>query len=201
MKKLILSVTAIAGLTMAGNAQQVFFHDDNLANATSSNDIEINGTISTADVNAVLLTGLTAGSVTTDVVTLLLNGATASSTTALGSTQPAAGDVSALGLLADQSGNGYKVAAGTGFYDIEVWTGNYSTYAAALASGTQGVYAGTSGVLAFDTAPAAGAPAVDEDLASPINLTQVPTAVPEPSSFAMAGVGLVSMLIFRRRNK
>jgi hypothetical protein len=198
MKKLILSISAVAGLTMAGNAQQVLFVDDNAANPIST-DVTISGVVSTADENATLLVGTTAGNVTTDVVTLLLSGATASATTALGTTQPAAGDVSSLGLVADQTANTYKVAAGTAYYQIELWSGTqYSSYAAALAGG--GVVAGASPVLAFDNAPASGAPAVEEDLPSSINLIPI-SAVPEPSTYAMAGVGLASMLIFRRRNK
>jgi len=194
MKKLILSVSAIAGLAMAGNAQQVALHDSN-ASAPTSNDVSINGVIdSTQDLNLQLLVGSTAGTVTTDVVTLLLNGATATATTALGSVQPAAGDISfSGGLILDRTGNGYQVATGTAYYEILAWTGNYSSYAAALASGTQGVDAGSSGILAFDAAggiPTAGLSPAEEDLASPINLTQVPTTVvPEPSTLAMAGVG------------
>jgi hypothetical protein len=202
MKKLILSVTAIAGLAMAGSAQQVYLHDDNAA-APTSNDVSINGVISTGDLNLELLVGGTAGTVTTDVVTLLLSQATSTATTGLGSVQSAQGDVSALGLIADQSNNGYQVAGGTDFYQILAWTGNYSSYAAALASGQTGVDAGETAVLQFDlnSTPAVGAPPADEDLASPLNLTQVTSIVPEPSTMAMAGVGLASMLIFRRRNK
>jgi len=205
MKKLILSVTAIAGLAMAGNAQQVALHDANAADATSSNDISIAGVTSTADVNLQLLVGSSAGAVTTDVVTLLLSQSTSTATTALGTIQSAKGDISNLGLIADASGNGYGVAAGTTFYEILAWTGNFSSYAAAEASGQTGVYGGSSGVLAFDNAggiPTAGLPPAEEDLASAINLTQVPTSViPEPSTLAMAGVGMASMLFLRRRNK
>jgi hypothetical protein len=198
MKKLILSVSAIAGLAMAGNAQQVALHDANNADASSSNDISINGVIDTSqDVNLQLLVGTSAGNVTTDVVTLLLSQATSTVTTALGTVQSAAGDISNLGLIADHSGNGYGVAAGTKFYEILAWTGNSSTYAG-------GAAVGSSGVLAFDAAggiPTSGLPPAEEDLATPINLTTA-VVMPEPSTLAMAGVGLVSMLFFRsRKNK
>jgi len=203
MKKLILSVTTLAGLSMAANAQQVALHDANSANP-NSNDISINGVVDTSqDVNLQLLVGSSSGTVTTDVVTLLLQGATTTPTTALGSLQPAAGDVTFSGLIDDQSNNGYTVAAGTTYYEILAWTGNYTSYAAAVASGQVGVDAGSSGVLAFDAAggiPTSGLPPAEEDLASDINLTQV-VSTPEPSTMAMAGVGLASMLIFRRKNK
>jgi hypothetical protein len=193
MKKLILSVTAIAGLAMAGSAQQVLFHDANTSNPIS-NDITINGVISTGDLNLELLVGSSSGTVTTDVVTLLLSQTTSTATTALGTVQPAAGDVSAFGVIVDITGNGYAVPAGTDWYQVLAWTGNSATYPGQGASGTYG----ESPVLQFDSAPASGAPAVQLDLPSPINL--VTTAVPEPSTLAMAGVGLASMLFFRRKN-
>jgi len=204
MKKLILSITALAGLSMAANAQQVALHDANSADPTSSNDISIAGVVDTSqDVNLQLLVGSSSSTVTTDVVTLLLNQATTTATTALGSVQPAAGDVSFSGLIDDKSNNGYNVAAGTTYYEILAWTGNFSSYAAAEASGQIGVYGGSSGVIAFDAAggiPTSGLPPAEEDLASDINLTQV-VATPEPSTIAMAGIGLASMLIFRRKSK
>jgi len=196
MKKLILSVTAIAGLAMAGNAQQVLFHDSN-GSAPTSNDITINGVVSTADLNMELLVGATSSTVTTDVVTLLLSQATGTATTALGTTQPALGDVSKFGLIVDQTGNAYSVPAGTDWYQVLVWQGNSATYPGAGVSG-----AGASPIYQFDIAggiPAAGAPAAQLDLPTSINVTV--TAVPEPSTLAMAGVGLASMLLFRRRNK
>jgi len=195
MKKLILSVTAIAGLAMAGNAQQVLFHDSNASNPIS-NDITINGVTSTADLNLELLVGSTAGTVTTDVVTLLLSQSTATATTALGTVQPAQGDVSAFGVIVDATGNGYAVPAGTDFYQVLAWTGSSSTFPGL---GVAGTTAGESPVYQFDLAPASGAPAATLDLPTSINL--VTTAVPEPSTLAMAGVGMASMLLFRRRNK
>jgi hypothetical protein len=198
MKKLILSVTALAGLTMAGNAQQVAFHDSNGASPVSY-DVSLGGAQYTSDINAELLVGATSSTVTTPVVTLLLNGATATATTALGSIQPALGDLTTASVLEDLTQNAYKVAGGTDYYEILVWSGQASSYAAASAIG--GTLIGNSGVVQFDlnSTPASGAPAALEDLAAPIALTTV-TAVPEPSTLAMAGVGLASMLIFRRKN-
>jgi hypothetical protein len=200
MKKLILSVTAIAGLAMAGNAQQVLLND----NGNNSYDTTIGGSANTStDLNLELLVGATAGTVTTDVVTLLLNQATSTATTALGTVQSALGDVShAGGTFTDLTFNGYAVPAGTDFYQVLAWTGSYQTYAAALASGATGVFAGESTVTPFSPAPAAQASPATLANITPFNLAQVPTSVvPEPSTLAMAGVGLASMLMFRRRNK
>jgi len=198
MKKLILSVTATAGLAMAGSAQQVYFHDSNAANS-QSNDVSITvagvTTVDTTqDLNLELLVGSTAGNVTTDVVTLLLSQTTASATTGLGTVQPAKGDISFAGLIVDQTGNGYTVPAGTAFYQVLAWEGSSATFPG-LGTAT---LAGESAVLGFNPLPAASAPAVEENLPVDINLTAV---VPEPSTLAMAGVGLVSMLFMRRRTK
>jgi len=195
MKKLILSVTAIAGLAMAGNAQQLLFSDSGTVN--SSIDTTIAGVNNLSDLNLELLVG-TGGTANIDVVTLLLSDTTANPTTALGTVQPAKGDISTSGGdIADQTIDPYLVAAGTADYQVLAWTGSFSSYAAAQAGGAA---VGSSPVIAFPVtgAPAAGAPPVTIDLAAPINLTAV---IPEPSTMAMAGVGLASMLFFRRRNK
>jgi len=197
MKKLILSVTAIAGLAMAGNAQQLLFSDSGTVNG--SIDTTIDGVNNLNDLNLELLVG-TGGTATVDVVTLLLNGATSTATTALGTTQSAKGDISISGGdIADQTINPYLVAAGTSDYQVLAWTGSSTTYPG-LVPGAPGTY-GESPVISFPVggAPAAGAPPVTIDLTAPINLVTV-TAVPEPSTLAMAGVGLASMLMFRRRN-
>lgn len=197
MKKLILSVTAIAGLSMAGQAQQVLFADSGTANG--SVDTAINGVLNTTqDLNLELFVG-SGGLANTAVVTLLLSQATSTPTTALGSIQSAKGDILASGGdIDDQTVSGYLVPGVTD-YQVEAWTGDFSSYAAAEASGQAGVYAGESAILTFAVAPASGAPPVNIDLdPNPINLLPV-SAVPEPSTLAMAGVGLVSMMFLRRK--
>ena len=202
MKKLILSIAATSVVAISGHAQQLLFED----NGNNSTDTTINGVVNHQDLNLELLVGSTSGTVTTDVVTLLLNGATATATSALGSVQPGATDISATGGdIDDHTLNAYTVPAGTAWAQVLAWTGNYSTYAAAEASQTLGVYAGASQIFQILPPPAAGSPASDisniENVGDGnIDLTQV-AITPEPSTLAMAGVGLASMLIFRRKNK
>ena len=196
MKKVILSISAMAGVCLAGHAQQIDFAD----NSANTYDVSINGTPDTTqDLNLELLVGATSTSVTTDVVTLLLNGASNSATTALGTTQSAVGDITQFGgTIYDKSANGYVMPAGSAFAQVLAWTGNFSSFAAAEGSGQVGVYAGSSSVFSI---PVIGVTSPPDDISSitPFNITQVPTAVPEPGTLAMAGVGLASMLIFRRK--
>jgi len=204
MKKLILSIAATSVVALCGQAQQLQFAD----NGINSTDTTIAGSANNQDLNLELLVGSSSGTITTDVVTLLLNGATSNPTTALGSVQPGTSDIThSGGDIFDPSGSLYNVPAGTTWAKVLAWTGDYSSYAAAEASGVVGVYAGTS--LAFQilpVIPAAGGPAADisniENVGDGnIDLTQVPAITPEPSTLAMAGVGLASMLIFRRKSK
>ena len=184
MKKLILSVSAIVGFSMVGFSQGVQFAD-----ASSAADVSIGGVINTTqDLNLQLLEGSTAGTATTVLATLLVSDGTA------------AGDISTFGFIYDNSANSvYPAPQGSDYFQILAWTGSYTSYAAAQASATVGEYAGASAV--FNEAIPLQPPATPPTLTGIgiINLTQVP--VPEPGTLAMAGVGLASMLLFRRRNK
>lgn len=103
------------------------------------------------------------------------------------------------GTFFDPTGNTYPVPGTTGssttaFFQIEAWTGNFSSYALALASGT----ALTAKSLPFGNAVSSGT-------ANPVDLVSMPslilTAIPEPSTFALGGLGAAALLIFRRRRK
>jgi len=186
MKKLILSVTAVAAMSVPAFAQGIYFQD----NGSASFDTSIAGVGNTSqNLNLALLEGSTV------ITTLLLSDGTAS------------GDITGnSGLIYDNSGKEFLLpaAAGTAVtFTIEGWTGQYSSYAAAEASQTVGVFAGTINTV-VNIAAAANPPPNGNDLTGfgVLNLTQVPTTVvPEPSTLAMAGVGLVSMLFLRRKNK
>jgi len=199
MKKLILSVTALSAMSLAGFAQGITFSDG----ATPAYDTTIAGAPNANDLNLELLLGATAGSVNSPVVTLLLSSSAPPTTSTPGGVYTAAGDISAAGYILDNSGTAYSIPGGvTDFFQVLAWTGAYSSYQAALASGVTGEYAGASGV--FSVAVPAGSTGFPVDITGVgiINLTQVPTTVvPEPFTLAMAGVGLVSMLFLRRKNK
>jgi len=204
MKKLILTVSAVMGLSMVGFTQGIQFADfSSAANAAGGYDTTIGGAPNnTADLNLELLYGTTASTVNGAVVTLLLSSSANPSTGTIGGTYTAAGDISAIGgAINDNSQTIYSLPLGTYFFQVEAWTGSYSTYAAALAAsqgGVAGAYAGASSVFSAAIA-ASPAPPADISGVGIINLTAA--AVPEPSTLAMAGVGLASMLMFRRRNK
>jgi len=203
MKKLILSVTALAAGSVGAFAQGQMFFDTH----SSGVPVTINGATATQDINAELLYSTTGAAGTFNpVVTLLL-----SSSNTAGDGLPgydpsdiltAAGDITFLhtGGLQDQSGNPYTLsgpAVGASvFFEVEGWTGNnVNSMPAAGTPGTYGTSAVFSGVLG-------GPPSVPPpSLGGFTGLALTTVAVPEPSTLAMAGVGLASMLMFRRRNK
>lgn len=209
MKKLILSVATVAGFSVASLAQGVLNFDGTLANtstspsATTGGQVFINGVLDTAtDINAELLYSSTQTGTFSPVVTLLLSatGATPSSS-ALGPNNvgAASGDATSFpGQIFDNSGTAYiipGVAAGaTAYFEVEGWLGNSSSLALAQAGGQLG---GITAAFPVVLSSATGTEAALINMPA-LNLV---TAVPEPSTLAMAGVGLASMLIFRRRNK
>ena len=202
MKKLILTAASIVGLSTVGFSQSILFGDYS-GNAT---DLTINGVADhTQDVNLELLYSTTS-TTTLDptsglnilngspVVTLLLSSSAAPTTSTIGGTYSAAGDISSLGTVLDNSGQAYQFPSAT-TYSLQVlgWTGSFSSLDAAVAAGQS---VGATSI--FSVTPAGGtAPPVDVSGMGVLNLA--PVAVPEPTTLAMAGVGLASMLIFRRK--
>jgi len=201
MKKRILSVTALTALSTSVFAQGIALEDNSAFASANGYDTTINGVINKNDLNLTLLIG--SGTPNNAVITLLLSDDVVTLSSAFGQTSSAAGDISAAGYIYDPSTLAYSLAAyasTTQDFEIEAWTGNYSSYAAAEASGLPGVYAGVSQVwsAAIPASPT-GFP-LDVSNMGIINLTQIqPTVVPEPSVLALASVGFASMLIFRRR--
>jgi hypothetical protein len=206
MKKLILSVTALAACSVGTYAQGVItFAGNNNSNtsptATSGGEVFINGVLDTAtDINAELLYSSTINGTYSPIVTLLLSSSASASTPALGQISGAAADITTgkNGTLIDPSGNSYQIpnlASGTAVYfEVEGWTGTgVNSLPSPSATEAVGVTAPFSEVLSGALPPLANINNMPA-----LNLT---TAVPEPSTLAMAGVGLASMLIFRRRNK
>jgi len=202
MKKLILSVSAVAGLSLAGYAQGIALQDNSTSASANGYDTTIGGVINTADLNLELLIG--SSTPNTPVVTLLLSVGAPTTSNAPGQISSAIGDMAA-GYIYDPSSLAYTVSAFAGQTvnaQIEAWTGQFSSYAAAEASGQTGVYGGLSQIFTAAIPSTSTGFAADVSGMGVINLTQVPTTViPEPSTLAMAGVGLASMLFLRRKTK
>jgi hypothetical protein len=204
MKKLILSVTALAACSVGAFAQGTVQFDTHSGAGT----ISINGQLdTTTDINAELLfsTTGTAGTFSPVAELLLSSGNTSPDGTPgfdPSDVLSAAQDITFLGTgkLQDQSGSSFfpaaSLAAGTTvFFEVSGWTGAYDTLAAAQASGVSAY--GTSSVFTAVLSGASANPQANLGNMAALNLV----SVPEPSTMAMAGVGLASMLLFRRRNK
>jgi len=192
MKKLILSVAGTSLLALSGYAQGITFAD----NSGASYDTTINGVINTTqDLNLELLYGASAGAVTTPIVTLLLSQATtpASSPTPAGGVYSALSDISFLGTISETSGSAFTVPAGTDFFQVLAWTGSSASYPGLAPGSTDGASA------VFSETIAGGATAFPGDISNVGVIGLVTNVVPEPSTLAMAGVGLVSMLLMRRK--
>jgi len=192
MKKLILSVTAIAGFSMATFAQGTITFD-----GSTGGHISINGALDTTqDVNAELLYSSTGAAGTFNpLITMLLSSSATASGPAAGQTITASGDISfnGDGSLYDSGGQAYivpSIASGVStFFEVVAWTGTGTVY------GGPNVDGATSAVFT-EVLTAASSP-------SQANIGGMPAlnlvAVPEPSTLAMAGVGLASMLLMRRK--
>jgi len=95
-------------------------------------------------------------------------------------------------------------------YAILGWTGNYATFDAAYAAdlANPGVSMSMIGISSIFTTPSADPtstpPGVPPSISGtftgmgPLGLANV--VVPEPTSFALAGLGLAALLVFRRRS-
>jgi hypothetical protein len=203
MKKLILSVTAITGVSLGAFGQGAITFDASAntstsVSATSGGLVFIGGVLdTTTDINAELLYSSTAGGTYSPVVTLLLSSSASPTGGTLGQTIGASGDITGVGsgALLDLSGQTYVLPIAstvTAYFEVEGWVGTSSSYA--NATGAKGTTAPFSEVLSSTFPPL-------QTIGNMPALNLVTTVVPEPSTLAMAGVGLASMLIFRRRNK
>lgn len=96
---------------------------------------------------------------------------------------------------------GTPFGAATPWFQLKVWDSTYPTYAAALAANA---YVSLSGNALFQMNPQTSAIARTPTTPPGPNSSWAETPivvglVPEPSSFALAGLGAAALMIFRRR--
>jgi hypothetical protein len=213
MLKRILCLMTVTGLTLDGSGQGLIFLDGSgntstSPTATSEGRVFFqNGSSTTidnsTDINIELAYGTTASNVSlaNAVTTLLLSSSQSEGNGTLGETLSAAGDISVFGggRIFDASGTGYQFPtlspATYVYFEIFAWTGSFSSYSAALASGT--AMTGSSGVfkeqlVAVDASHnniLQGMPA--------LILTHSIVPVPEPSTVVLVGLGGLALLGLR----
>jgi hypothetical protein len=195
MKKTILTALVAAGVAGVSYGQGVLSADGSTGTKT-----EINGTVNTTtDINWEVL--YNNGSSFVPLVTFLLSTAVGTGTPGVpaGTTQGASGSITfnGDGSLYDQSGNTYQVpgtsAAGGSIATLEVegWTGNgVNSYASAV----------TKGITASFTESVNSAANPTLTTLNNMPLLNLTSGVPEPATFAMMGLGGLSLLLFRRRS-
>ena len=131
------------------------------------------------DFNAAFYAGTDSSSLSPLATFLLANG------TAVGD------NAGGPGTFVDQAGRGYTFASSTFvFLQIQAWTGNFDSYAAAVSGGAA---AAQSPIFANR---------VDVPPGSPAELTGMPgiiLTVPEPATFALVGFGAICFLLFWQR--
>jgi len=203
MKKLILSVTALAACSVGAFAQGTIVFD---SGSSAAGLVSINGVLdTTTDINAELLWSATGTAGTfTPVAQMLLSSSNTSPDGTPGfdpsDIVSAAGDITfnKNGHLTDNSGSAYFPGAAVGasvFFEVEGWTGNGVNAYPGSGAGTYGI----TGVFSESLSSAQAGSQQTLDTMPALNLVTV--AVPEPSTLAMAGVGLASMLFLRRKIK
>lgn len=199
MKKLLITALLSGGIAAGAYAQGLVALDNDAANQTATPTSTSGGlfflqatpggaiTKLSGDFNAAFYGG-------TDSANLSLI-ASFSGAAAVGSSF--FGD----GTWTDPNGKTYTVpglenapanSSGVAFFKVEAWTGAASSYLAAIAGGAH------AGASAPFSNPWASLPNLTPDLTGmpSIVLTSV---VPEPGTFALAGLGAAALLIFRRR--
>jgi len=212
MKKLVTTILAVVGFTAYVNAQGSFIVDSgvNAANGStptsaSNGRVFLSGVLDTAtDINISILYGTDASSVTTllDIASASggNGGAYAGNLNWIATQPTGATDISfnGNGTLLDPNGNTLVVptigAGSTAFLLIEAWTGNAASYAAAQS--TVGALFGQTGIFSLVLASTGTPVQPTTAIAGSLNLV---TAVPEPSTMALAGLGGLAALLFRRK--
>ena len=95
---------------------------------------------------------------------------------------------------------------GTYQAQLLMWTGTYTSYAAAEASHAHGVYAAASAVFAINAIGGIDLPSIDGKTGAltympALILTQVPLTSPEPSTLLLTACGLTGVLAYAWRKR
>jgi len=203
MKKLILSVTALSACSLGAYAQGVITFNS----SSGGGVVTLDGALdTTTDINAELLWSSTGVAGSFNPVSQLLLSSSGTSSDGTPGFDPsyilsATGDIKfkGNGSLYEVHGNSFVLpspgaSGSTQYFEVEGWLG--ATESSLAAAQAAGFATGTSAV--FTEVPSVAGSPINASLS---NMPTLALSVPEPSSLAMAGVGLASMLIFRRRNK
>jgi hypothetical protein len=209
MRKLIFCLMTATGLTLEGSAQGLIYFNGSSNNSTSPNAtsgglvfFKTTGTAvvdQNTDINLELAYGTTANNVSlaNAVTTLLLSASQSAGNGTLGETLSGSGDISAFGggHIFDASGTGYQFptlpANSFVYFEVFAWTGNFSSYTAAQASGTAMV--GSSGVFEEQLVAVNGTQNNIQGMPALV-LTHSVAPVPEPTTTALVGLGGLTLL-------
>jgi len=209
MKKLILTLSLTCGVAAMALAQGTIIIDNsNAGNTALGSAATVNGAVFfqasststpipiTTDFNVALLNSTSLGGTYTVLGSIIDQGVLGGG--------PNGGNGPGAGLFTDYSGSVFTAATSTtGYFEVAAWYSSdlstYGDYASALAAAN----AHTAGIW-FGMTPAFANP-----LGSGINLVPsldnmpafvlTTSVVPEPASFALAGLGAAALMIFRRR--
>jgi len=192
MKKIVIN-TFLTGFAVAVYAQG-WVALDNLSNTNTADPL------AAASGLFWLSTGGVPALINQDFNAAFYGGATSNSlpliATFLLSDRTAIHDNPFPGMFGDPTGNSYPVPGTTesAFFQIQAWTGNFNSYAAAVAGGAPAaqspIFINPVSVPPGFPPPLLGMPAI------------VLSSIPEPSTFALVGVGGVcALLLWRWRKK